>query len=740
MKQQYLLILLAFFTIASFGQQKLWTKSKLKKSNASTNLYARKSMPTTKASFNLNFSGMKEILNLSENEQTLIQIPFDNGETSTFSIKEAAVLAPELAAKYPGIKSFAGTSVDDATVTTRFSIGTDGFHGVIYSTKGNTIYIDPLTTDNSEYIVYRKSAQQEITSDFQCLVENKATDVLHKKGLFLNTPMDGKLRTFRLALGCTGEYSDFHLANQNIASSATDAVKKAAILSAMNTTMSRVNGVFERDLSLRMVIIPNNENIIFLDKNTDNLTDNDPEALIEEIQTICDNTIGNANYDIGHVFSTEGGGLAGGGVVCITGQKAAGVTGSTSPIGDSYDIDYVAHEIGHQFGANHTQNNDCNRVSSVSVEPGSASTIMGYAGICPPNIQSNSDDHFHAVSITEMWNTIQATATCGAETSTGNAAPVANAGLDYTIPKSTPFILKGSATDADTASGLTYNWEQIDPEIGAAMPPASTNPAGPMFRSHPSTTSPNRYIPALSTIVSGNISTTWEVLPSVARDLNFTLTVRDNNAGGGAVSRDDVKISTVVTTGSFEVTSQNTSTTWNVGDTETIIWVVASTNTGAINCQKVNIKLSADGGVTFPTTLLANTDNDGTATITVPNIDTNTARIVVEAADNIFYQVNTGVINIDGATASITDVDFNNFKLFPNPSNGKLTVDFSLSNSDDITIQLVDLSGRIVEKKKYSNVASRFSEELSFESVSKGFYLLKVTNGSSAITKKVVLK
>ncbi|WP_439128645.1 GEVED domain-containing protein, partial [Polaribacter sp.] len=316
-----------------------------------------------------------------------------------------------------------------------------------------------------------------------------------------------------------------------------------------------------------------------------------------------------------------------------------GVTGRGAPIGDPYDIDFVAHEIGHQFGATHTQNNSCNRTSQTAVEPGSASTLMGYAGICTPNVQGQSDDYFHAVSIEQIENILQTSANCATLTANGNNTPVANAGLDYSIPKSTPFVLKGEATDADGINTLTYNWEQIDNEIGI-MPPESFNAVGPMFRSLLPVDTPERYFPKLETVISGSTSTTWEVIPSVARELNFSFLVRDNNATGGAYSRDDVAI-TVTDAEAFLVTSQNSNTSWNAGSSQTITWNKGTTDVAPINCANVTIKLSTDGGVTFPITLKENTPNDGSEAIVVPNNVTTEARIMVMASDNIFYNVNS---------------------------------------------------------------------------------------------------
>ncbi|WP_445755940.1 reprolysin-like metallopeptidase [Polaribacter sp.] len=508
------------------------------------------------------------------------------------------------------------------------------------------------------------------------------------------TPNDGKLRTYRLALVCSGEYADFHLSasQQNIPSTATDQVKKATVLSAMNTSMTRVNGIFEKDLTVKMVLVANNDQLIFLDKDTDGITDGNPNTMINEVQTKCDNIIGNANYDIGHIFSVGGDGLAGLGVVCITGQKGRGVTGRASPVGDAYDIDFVIHEMGHQFGATHTFNNSCNSNISIStaVEPGSGSTIMAYAGICSPNVQNQSDDYFHAVSIAQMWDIITTTGSCAVLTNTNNAAPTANAGVDYSIPKSTPFKLTGIATDANGLQSLTYNWEQLDNEVGS-MPPLAANAVGPMFRSLPSKTVPVRFFPDISTVIAGNGSSgsTWERISSVARELNFSFTVRDNNAGGAALARDDVKV-TVVDATPFSVTSQNSFVTYNTGTNQLVTWEKGTTDGPSINCQTVNIKLSKDGGLTFPIILKSNTANDGSESISIPDNATRSARIMVEAADNIFYNINSTNFEIISTVPTFVMTDVNGNQAACNTGNQSvnftLNIDFVNGFSETVSL------------------------------------------------------
>tara|TARA_B110000046_G_scaffold80247_1_gene88424 strand:- start:7191 stop:10499 length:3309 start_codon:yes stop_codon:yes gene_type:complete len=642
-----ILLTIIFLNIETISSQNIWRK--IKKINyivQKKEIYQKKNFPSQYEILSLDLKTFSNKLKKSTfNQKEIIFLPNFDGSLSRFQIKEASNFEAKLKAKFPNIKSYSAQGIDDLTAVAKISIGTDGFHAVIFSGTQATVYIDPYSRDNKDYIVYKRTSLSTLEEDFKCEVET-ATEKEFSVSDFSKNVNDGKLRTFRLALVCSGEYTQFHLGatQQNIPDSATDLVKKAAVLSAMNTTITRLNGVFEKDLSIKLVLVNDNEQVIFLDADTDGITDGNASTMFNEVQSICDTKIGDANYDIGHIFSTGGSGLAGLGVVCVTGSKARGVTGRSQPVGDPFDIDFVAHEMGHQFGANHTQNNDCNRNISTAVEPGSASTIMGYAGICSPNVQAgnangNSDDYFHAVSIAEMWATIQSSANCGSLTETTNTAPVADAGLDYSIPKSTPFVLRGTATDEDGLSSLTYNWEQLDNEV-ATMPPLSTNTAGPMFRSLPSKISPVRYMPDIGTVILGSTASTWEVVPSVTRELNFSFLVRDNHSGGGSTARDDMKVE-VVNSAAFLVTSQSTEETYNSGQTISVTWNKGATDVAPIDCQNVNIKLSIDGGVTFPIFLKTNTPNDGTEEILIPNNSTTNARIMVEASDNIFYNVNT---------------------------------------------------------------------------------------------------
>ncbi|MNX77692.1 Ser-Thr-rich glycosyl-phosphatidyl-inositol-anchored membrane family protein [compost metagenome] len=431
-------------------------------------------------------------------------------------------------------------------------------------------------------------------------------------------------------------------------------------------------------MSLRFQLIANNESIIFVD--SDNFNNTNAPVLIGQSQTVIDGAIGDANYDIGHTVSTGGGGLASAGV-CTTGVKARGITGSDAPVNDAYDIDFVAHEIGHQFGASHTFNGEggnCSlpnpaigdpgtRVAAFAVEPGSGTTVMAYAGICDAvNVQEHSDDYFHAVSIGQMVARIAGAGNCVAGVANGNTPPVINALTSYTIPKGTAFVLKGNATDAD-GDALTYCWEQTNAGASAINPSATSTDSNPNFRSLSPSTSPNRYMPALPSVLSGNLATTWEVIPNVARAMSFALTVRDNRApNGGQTARQNMTVTFNDATGPFKVTSQSVDgISWTQGQTETITWDVAGTTGAPINTANVNILLSTDNGVTF-NTLLANTPNDGSQAITVPNTAAPLCRIMVEAVGNIYYAVNAKTFSI-GYTLQNVCTTYTNSTVTPIP-------------------------------------------------------------------------
>ena len=733
-------MLLMCFGLSAQNNIDLWKTASLNETASKTKVF-RNTVPQEFKLFTLNPVELNSLLATAPQRFTtpsnaIIEFPTSNGEIQKFRVYEASVLDALLQAQYPTIRSYTAQGIDDPSAIARFSYSDSGLNVMISSANYGTIYIDPYTKDLNQYISYATNSLPEDSRSFECLVQDTLQDEVVLSPLNAD---DGKLRTYRLALACTGEYAQYHLNNQGIPSSATDEVKKAAVLTAMNTAMTRINGVFEKEVALTMVIIANNTEIIFLNAGSDPYTNNNGGAMLGQNQSTINSIIGAANYDIGHVFSTGGGGIASLGSVCGS-SKAQGVTGLPQPIGDDFYINYVAHEMGHQFRANHTQNNSCNRNNATSMEPGSASTIMGYAGICSPNVQSDSDAYFHAISIQEMWGfiSILGGSSCPVETDTGNAPPTADAGPNYTIPRTTPFILKGIATDPDTEDVLSHNWEQMNPQIGT-MPPQNTSAFGPMFRSENSLISPNRYMPKLSTVLNGQTQTTWEVVPSVSRTMKFRYTVRDNVAGGSSSASDDTVITVDGDSGPFVVTSQNASTTWSPQSNETITWDVAGTDVAPVDSPNVDILFSTNGGQTYDVVIAEDIPNNGSAAISAPNLNTTSGRFMIISSNNIFYDINGGVITIEGVLA-LDENSFENFALWPNPSNGSINLALTPFSNGEIKVSLYDIRGSLVYNKGFETNGSLFEKALTFNGLNTGIYFIKVSNNGISKTTKLIIK
>lgn len=656
-KNAILLLLTISFATNSYSQEKnnFWrTASKAEVVKGELNI--RKSEPIKSSFFSLDMQSLRAHLSDApkrfENTNApdkFVSFPTSDGKFEQFNVMEASIMEPALQNKYSNIRTYVGQSIDNPVNIIRFSITPQGLHTISFNETIGMEYIDPYTKDGVNYIVYAKKDLPILDQNWTCEVTDEPIEVdeqLNSSRVF--NADDGIMRNFRLALACTIEYASFHWMAAGIANTAPEATKKAAVLAAMIVTINRNNFVYERDLSLTMTLVANNESIIFI--NSDNFTNDTASALINESQTVITAAIGSANFDIGHTFSTGGGGLAALNSPCNNASKARGITGLGTPVGDAYDIDFVAHELGHQYGAPHTFNGDSgncagsNRSASNAYEPGSGSTIMAYAGICAPqNVQNNSDAYFHQKSLQMIWDNITSNfgSNCATQTPTGNNTPVADAGLNYTIPKSTPFKLTGSSTDVDGITSHTYTWEQYD--LGPAGLPLETNTTGPLVRSFEGTSDNTRYIPNLVDIINnGGVSTTWEKLASVGRAQNFRLTVRDNAAIGGQTAVDNMTATVTNTDGPFIVTSQNTDQlVWTAGTTETITWDVAGTNAlPGVATPNVNILLSTDNGQTFDTVLASNVPNNGTYDITVPNVTAAFCRIMVEGAGNIFFNVN----------------------------------------------------------------------------------------------------
>ncbi|MCW3161173.1 reprolysin-like metallopeptidase [Chryseobacterium oryctis] len=765
MKKKLLIVstLLVFYAVG-FAQQNNWKKidSKINSEIRDSNVRV-----TDFALFTLNINEIQgQLKNLPDSDfhlsqkGVLLKFPNLNGDYDTYEVFESSTMHPDLQNRYSEIRSYTGFKKGDKSTILKFTIDPYfGFNGMIRNHSG-IYYIDSYTKDNQVYRIYeRKNASSP--NQFECLFNGEENELKESAVNTQKTVVDGLNRKYRLSITTTTEYTAY-IAGQAGVGSGTDAQKKAAVLAAVNLAVTRLNEVFERDISVRLQLIANADALFFI--STDTFDTMNASQMLNENISVTNSVIGAANYDIGHLFfrATAGNdnGLAATPSICGN-SKAGGVTGSAVPVGDPFVIDYVAHEMGHQFGANHTQNNGCNRNTPTSVEPGSASSIMGYAGICPPNVQSNSDAYFHAVSIAEMYNrlTSGSTSTCGVKTPITNAEPVVNAGVDRSIPKSTPFVLTATATDANN-DALTYTWEQTDTGA-AAMPPQPTNAVGPLFRSVMPTTSPSRYFPRLSTVLSGYDPTivapgdvrAWEKLSSIARDLNFSVLVRDNNPVGGQTGRDDIKLTVVNTAGPFVVTSQNTAgVVWNEGQSYAITWDVANTTAPPVSTSNVTILLSKDGGLTWPTVLAASVPNNGLYNYTVPgglgNIPN--ARIMVKSLNNVFYNVNQKDFTITSSSVVVPPVItpvrvYQGVMIYPIPSyDGYVYIKLDYPRLNPVapysfTYTVYAMDGKLVIPKRTRLFFSDHLEKIDLTNLPTETYIIEVELLGEKIVKKLLM-
>lgn len=708
--------LFMFFVILSttiFPQYDLWNEQNEKEIIVAGERYIK---PQAYKVFKLNFNTLSNLLSDVPMEFSadatrkvrIINIPMPDGSFQKFQFVESPVMSPELALKAPEIRTFLGYGIDDEYATVRFDITPQGFHAMILSPYGR-VFVDPYSQGDVEnYISYYTRDYQNPNKPRECELvapEDRISEMNYLMKNFEKIKIGPQLRTYRLALACTGEYATFHGGTV------------PSVRAAMVTSVNRVVGVYEKELGIRMVLVPNNDTLIFLNASTDPYTNTNGVTMLGQNQTTIDARIGPANYDIGHVFSTGGGGVASLASVCINGSKARGVTGSPQPIGDPFDIDYVAHEMGHQFGANHTFNSvtsSCgggNRVASKAYEPGSGSTIMAYAGICgTDNLQNNSDPYFHVASYDEIvaYTNNGSGNSCAQITNTGNSAPIVTVPPGgFSIPRNTPFALIGSATDPN-GDPLTYDWQQFDLGPAGAWNMPSGN--APIFRVWNPTTSSTRTFPRLQNLLN-NTMAIGEVMPSYARTLTFRMVVRDNKAAGGGVDYAQIQFQVDGNSGPFQVTYPNTNLVLAGFSTQTVTWDVANTNLAPVNCANVRISLSLDGGNTFPIVLANSTPNDGSEQVLLPSNQTTQARIKVEAVGNIFFDISNvnfaiqGIIPVEliSFTHSIVDNGVMlNWKTATETNNAGFSIERSGDSENYQEIGFIGGRGTTTEPQSYS--------------------------------------
>jgi hypothetical protein len=590
------------------------------------------------------FNAMASTLRtLAENGGELeLSLPLPDGHFETFTVTQDSTLPESLRDRYPEVATFNAVSTQDTQTRGKIDVGPNGFHAMIFH-DGEWFMIDPISRENTgqyqSYLAKNTVRQSQIRSEG---VLKRADDLAiletAEKSIVARTSSN-QIRQYTLAVATTGEYTNYF--------GGTTATYNAVV-----NAVTRINAVYEKDLAVTLQLATDTDDLFYPNANSDPFVNNNASTDIETVAEVIPSVIGASAFDVGHLFTTVGDGLAYLGTVCASERfpssnayyKAAGVSGYSEPNSDIFYISMLAHELGHQFGANHSFNgtgegscSTTNRNPSTAWEPGSGSTIMAYAGICgTQNLQTESSAFFHAGSIGEIQDYL-GTTSCGVAQTLDNTAPTANAGSDHTIPANTPFFLTGAASDAD-GDTLSYIWEEKD--TGTASSSSSNmgdDGTRPLFRSLEPSTRTTRFFPALADVIDGTLSI-GEAYPTTTRELNFSFTVRDGN-GGVAIDESVINVNSSV--GPFVLNTPDQGDSWRAGETVTVEWDVANTYDAPVSCQNVDLLLSTNGGSSF-SYIAYDTENDGYAEITLPTVSTGSSQsyLIIHCSDNVFYAIN----------------------------------------------------------------------------------------------------
>jgi subtilisin-like proprotein convertase family protein len=591
----------------------------------------------------------------------LMSLPLANGFKEDFSVTKISPMAPALEALHPEIITLSGIALNKPGMQLRITISPYwGFRAMIIRADKAVEFIQPVALGQNQYYMafdpineprHPLAGALQSKTETAIDVSNLKTEITSRFSPGAPKPEGGleleqevQLKVYKFACACTGEFSQ------------DNGGTKDAVFQKVTEFANMLNAIYERDVNIRLELIPESYDIIFLDPATDPYTGTDVGGWMSQNTTNMYNVLGSTDkYDIGHVFARYLGGPAIGvaGGLCCTQFKGRGCSAWYGPPYGSEFFAIVGQEIGHMWRSGHTFN-QCSVDSQYDIdsacEPGSGSTIMSYNGACGSNNIGGGGTalYYHACSIAEIRNFVsnQEGATCGTFLPSGNSAPIVTNPYpeQLFIPVRTPFELTGSAIDPDGDTNLTYCWDEMDlgPTSALGLPTGNA----PAFRWYPPASNPTRTFPRIQNIV-GNINSSTEVLPTYNRDLNFVLVARDNKINGGGVGMDTISLQATTSAGPFLVTYPVlASVIWKVGEYQTVTWDVANTNNTLVNCQKVNIRLSADGGLTYPVSLAAGVPNIGKACVLVPNNVSTTARIRVEAADNVFFDISNANFKI----------------------------------------------------------------------------------------------
>lgn len=727
-KNIFLTLVIVFsVTIEGFSQieKSDWVKSSNKKEKVTAKKFLKK-LPTSYATWNISISNFSNKMRNTGAQE--IVLPSPSGKLETFVIKPSNVIANEVAHLYT-IKTFIGYKKDEPSTIMSCDISNDGFHAAVYKSN-KSYFIEPLYKANQGTVItyYKKdNAIKKIQCNTTGFNVKKQVDISTKRS---STPTTKS--TYRIAIAASGEYS------QQFGGSP---VNTTTVLNSLASGVNLMNPIYLRDLGVQLTLV-SNAALVYPDPDTDPFDTINADNLPDDAHAACVSALTVNGFDVGHAVIWDNiGGVAGKGVVCFDMDKGAGYSGSDSSLTTLW-IDYVCHEVGHQFGSEHNfVSEECaTSVDGFRYEPGEGSSIMAYANVCGPPVQYaiGADPFFHYASIKQIQDYIL-TEACETSDASGNTSdPVAQALADITIPKETPFILVGNGSDAnDPVGNLTYDWAQYDGASTAVsgLPDCMSTDA-PLFRYRSPSTDNYRSFPQSSDVIAGNNDQAWEKLPCVPRTMNFSLTVRDNNTSFGRIAEDKTVV-TVANTGPFNVTSPNGGEVFDGNTAQTVTWTVNGTNA---HCANVDILISTDGGNTY--TVIANaTANDGTESITIPDVNITTARILVSCdvtgdfrSASTFYDVSDANFTVN-QSLSITDFEALGINIYPNPASKEVFI--KLNKEDDYSYRLVDIRGRRILNDTFKNTT-----RIETTNLQTGVYFLQLHQERTNLTvvKKLIIQ
>ncbi len=623
--------------------------------------------------FNLQNVALEAWSLVSTVEDSLLAVPQGDGSFLSLHVSETKNISKALQQQYPSLRTWKITPNTDI-ISGAITSSDSGLKVRLHLKSGEVVQIAPVANNSLDNAVTLHKVwvstesigsahdvyKEHILSSSDTLAEDTGRRLRARNA----QPLEGVIKKYRLAVTTTGEYAQYHGGTAELA------------LAAIVHTIAQINEVYERDLGVRLEIIDNNHQLIYTNPEQDPFVNHSPAEIVAVNQRLLSTIIGAENYDIAHVFSTSGGGLAYTSGICDDDHKAMGYSGIAKPEGTRFAIDFVAHELGHQLGASHTFNSVQNlcgshRVALSAVEPGSGSTIMSYAGFCSTdNLQFSVDSMFHATSIEQIRNNIWTSSVgsqCGELVEHANQAPQLDTSAEYVIPAHTPFQLEAEATDPE-GDAVQYSWHQID--AGAASEYNQDKNNNALFRTYLPQSENKRTIPSMDNLLDGVI-VAGETLPSKSRNLNIAVLAYDTHHN---LSRKDMTIQVFDSGRGFAF--KDFPYPLESGQTYTLDWDTADTEYAPVSCHSVDIYLSTNGDDDFSVPLAVAVENSGRAVVQLPrNLEhAENARMKLSCSNNIFFAISPSVNELSGRNEfeadSVATIEDNNNVVLAAASSG----------------------------------------------------------------------